>query len=247
MTGSLIFGDGFRDINFQGYEEMSCCRFRRRLFWVLSVLPVVLTTVVWTIPVHFFALTKLLVPHEGFQAGNARYVMTMVRGWIAGIILSLKIALKVDGDIKGVEGLRKDEWYFVNSNHQSWTDIIVLLRVFANRIPFPKFFLKRELAWISILGSAWWALDYPFMKRCSKDCLEKHPEKKGKDLETTRIMCERYAHTLVSILNFIEGTRFTKEKRDSKTHRSVISSSQRREASPSPSMLWMGKYESCWT
>jgi len=36
--------------------------------------------------------------------------------------------------------------------------------------------------------------------------------RKGKDLETTRRACERYRHTPVSILNFIEGTRFTREK-----------------------------------
>ena len=35
---------------------------------------------------------------------------------------------------------------------------------------------------------------------------------RGKDLETTRRACERYRHTPVSILNFIEGTRFTPEK-----------------------------------
>src|SRR5208337_4851032 len=39
-----------------------------------------------------------------------------------------------------------------------------------------------------------------------------NPHMKGKDLETTRKACKRYRHTPVSILNFIEGTRFTKEK-----------------------------------
>ena len=181
---------------------------------ITSVFLVIVTTLIWALPVHFFALTKLLIRHRGFQVRNARWVMAMVRGWIGGILLSLKITQNVDWDLEGVEGLRKDEWYFVNSNHQSWTDIVVLLRVFSDRIPFPKFFLKKELAWIPILGSAWWSLDYPFMKRYSKKTLQKHPQLKGKDLETTKIMCERYAHTPVSILNFIEGTRFSPDKRD---------------------------------
>ena len=114
--------------------------------------------------------------------------------------------------MKGTDGLDLNEWYFVNSNHQSWTDIVVMLKIFTGRIPFLKFFLKQELFWIPILGTAWWALDYPFMKRYSKKFLEKHPELRGKDLETTRKACERYQHSPVSILNFIEGTRFTPEK-----------------------------------
>ncbi|MDD5475113.1 MAG: acyltransferase [Syntrophales bacterium] len=178
------------------------------------ILLVVINTIVWTVPVHIFAMTKLLIPHKGFQARNSRWVMAMVRGWLWGILFSLKLTQNIKWDIKGLEGLRSDEWYFVNSNHQSWTDIVVLLRTFGNRIAFPKFFLKKELAWIPILGSAWWALDYPFMKRYSKKQLEKHPELRGKDLETTRKMCERYIHTPVSILNFIEGTRFTAEKHE---------------------------------
>ena len=50
------------------------------------------------------------------------------------------------------------------------------------------------------------------MKRYSKKFLDAHPEKRGTDLETTKKMCERYRHTPVTILNFIEGTRFTPQK-----------------------------------
>ena len=108
--------------------------------------------------------------------------------------------------------MSRSEWYFINCNHQSWSDILVLLITFHGHIPFFKFFLKKELFWIPLLGTAWWALDYPFMKRYPKNVLEKNPHLKGKDLETTRKACEKYRHTLVSIMNFIEGTRFTPEK-----------------------------------
>jgi 1-acyl-sn-glycerol-3-phosphate acyltransferase len=39
-------------------------------------------------------------------------------------------------DIQGVENLEKSEWYLVLANHQSWTDILVLQRVFNRKIPF---------------------------------------------------------------------------------------------------------------
>ncbi len=50
------------------------------------------------------------------------------------------------------------------------------------------------------------------MDRHSKEFHRENPHLKGKDLETTRKACERYHHTPVSILNFVEGTRFSREK-----------------------------------
>ncbi len=89
-------------------------------------------------------------------------------------------------DVRGLEGLSTREWYLVVSNHQSWVDILVLQAVFNRRIPFLKFFLKQQLIWVPFLGLAWWALDFPFMRRHSAAYLEKHPEERGKDLEATR-------------------------------------------------------------
>ncbi len=62
------------------------------------------------------------------------------------------------------------------------------------------------------MGLCWWALDFPFMKRFSKDFLAKHPEMRGKDLETTRIACEKFSQMPTSVMNFMEGTRFTPKK-----------------------------------
>jgi 1-acyl-sn-glycerol-3-phosphate acyltransferase len=65
-----------------------------------------------------------------------------------------------------------------------------------------------------LLGIAWWALDMPFMKRYSPSFLAKNPHMKGKDLETTRRACRKFHDTPTSILNFIEGTRFSEKKRE---------------------------------
>lgn len=117
-------------------------------------------------------------------------------------------------DIQGVDNLSKKDWYLVLSNHQSWADIIILQAVLNTRIPYFRFFLKKELAWIPIFNMVWYALDYPYMKRYSKTFLEKHPHLKGKDIETTRKSCARFKHLPVSIMNFVEGTRFSQEKHD---------------------------------
>ena len=40
-----------------------------------------------------------------------------------------------------------------------------------------------------------------------------YPEKKGKDLEATREACKKFQDTPTSVINFVEGTRFSEEKR----------------------------------
>jgi 1-acyl-sn-glycerol-3-phosphate acyltransferase len=99
--------------------------------------------------------------------------------------------------------------YLVLANHQSWVDIPVLQAVFNRRIPFVRFFLKSQLIWVPFLGLAWWALDFPFMKRYSRETLARHPELAGRDLETTRRACRKFRGMPISVLIFAEGTRMT--------------------------------------
>lgn len=106
------------------------------------------------------------------------------------------------------------ERYIVISNHQTWNDIYVLMRVMGPDVPFFKFFIKQELIWVPVLGLVWWALDYPFMRRYSRAELRKNPKLAGKDLETARKSCEKYKRQPVTVLNFVEGTRFTPAKHD---------------------------------
>jgi 1-acyl-sn-glycerol-3-phosphate acyltransferase len=102
--------------------------------------------------------------------------------------------------------------YLVLANHQSWVDIPVLQAIFNRRIPLLRFFLKSQLIWVPLLGLAWWALDFPFMKRYSRERLAKHPELAGRDIEATRRTCEKFRGIPISIMNFAEGTRFTAAK-----------------------------------
>ena len=85
--------------------------------------------------------------------------------------------------VDGLENLKPDEWYMMIANHQSWVDILVLLRVFNRRIPYLKFFLKKSLIWVPLLGLAWWALEFPFMRRYSKAEIDRNPSLRGKDIE----------------------------------------------------------------
>ncbi len=181
---------------------------------VISISLVTMNTLFWATPIHIFALTKLLIRSESWQRQCAKAIMFFGSCWIVGMNTIMRTTQPTRYYIEGLEGLSKKQWYFINCNHQSWADILILFITFHGTVPFLKFFIKKELFKVPVMGTAWWALDYPFMERFSKEYLKKNPHMKGKDFETTRRACERYRHTPVSILNFIEGTRFTKEKHD---------------------------------
>jgi len=160
------------------------------------------------------AVLRLVIPVRGWRRVMGRVMTAIAELWIGNndAVLRRMGALRMDA--RGFEDLRRRDWYLVLSNHRSWVDILVLQSVFRGRIPFLKFFLKQQLIWVPLLGLAWWALDFPFMRRHSSEYLAKHPEERGKDLEATRKACARFAEIPTSVMNFVEGTRFTAAKRE---------------------------------
>ncbi|MDY6831193.1 MAG: acyltransferase [Thermodesulfobacteriota bacterium] len=178
----------------------------------LSMLCYVINTVFWCIPLYAIALIKLIVPVAWFRRVCNRLLIAVSFSWIFCNNINQKIFSRTPIIATGLEGLDQKGWYLVVSNHQSWVDILVLQRVFYHKIPFLKFFLKKELIWVPVLGFAWWALDFPFMKRYSGAFLKKYPHLKGKDIEITKRACAKFATMPVSVMNFLEGTRFTTGK-----------------------------------
>ena len=179
---------------------------------VLSFLGFIVNTIFWVIPLFITAFFKLVIPLPAWRKLCDVALNWLAGNWIAVNNLNLRLVGGTRWDVRGLEGLRTDAWYLVVANHQSWVDILVLQKIFRRRIPFLKFFLKKELIWVPVLGLAWWALDFPFMKRYSYSFLKKHPHLKGKDIEITRKACKKFESIPVSIMNFMEGTRFTAGK-----------------------------------
>ncbi|WP_100644420.1 acyltransferase [Alteromonas facilis] len=177
----------------------------------LSVILYFINTIFWVIPLLCFSVLKL-IPIPIWQGFISHFVDGCATNWISVNRLNQNIFSRTRWHVTGIDELSSKDWYLVIANHQSWVDILVLQRVFNHRIPFLKFFLKKELIWVPFLGLAWWALDFPFMRRYSKSFLAKNPHLKGKDLETTRKACEKFQHKPVSVMNFIEGTRITPQK-----------------------------------
>ncbi|HOI75468.1 MAG TPA: acyltransferase [Syntrophales bacterium] len=183
-----------------------------------------LNVLVWVSILFVFSVPKFLLPIPSLRRVLNRILHWIGENWIAGNSGWMRLTQNTTWDVQGVEGLNYNGWYLVVSNHQSWVDILVMQHLLNRRIPLLKFFIKRELIRVPLMGFAWWALDYPFLYRHSSEYLEKHPEQKGKDFEATRKACEKFAEIPTSVMNFLEGTRFTKEKqaRQKSEYRSLL-------------------------
>ena len=179
---------------------------------VIATLLLLINTLFWCALLLTLSVVKLVLPFAG-----VRKVIDPVLNWIATCWIACNsgwmwLTQGTNWDVSGVKGLRYDGWYLVNCNHQSWVDIFVLQHLLNRRIPLLKFFLKQELIYVPVIGLAWWALDFPFMKRHGKDDLRKNPALRDQDRESTQRACAKFALVPTSVMNFAEGTRFTPEK-----------------------------------
>ncbi len=178
----------------------------------LAALLLGLNTIVCCTPLFIVSLFKLCLPFAAAQRVTDELMRHIHEAWISNNNAWIDLLARTRWQVDGLAGLDYQHSYLITSNHQSWVDILVLQYVLNRRIRPLKFFLKQALIWVPVIGLAWWALGFPFMKRYSKAYLDKHPEKRGKDLETTRKTCAKFRGKPTAIFNFAEGTRFTDAK-----------------------------------
>jgi 1-acyl-sn-glycerol-3-phosphate acyltransferase len=182
---------------------------------VLASLLLALNTLFWVPLLLIVALVRLLLPVPALRDRLTRLATVISEGWVSGNSGWMRLTQGMQWDVQGLQ--RDNEldargWIMVTCNHQSWADIFVLQHLLNRRIPLLKFFLKQQLIWVPVMGLAWWALEFPFMRRHSEAELKKHPELRGQDQEATRRACAKFARTPTSVMNFLEGTRFTPAK-----------------------------------
>lgn len=178
----------------------------------IASLVIGLNTALAALPIFTIALLKLMVPLWSWRRGCSSLLNRFAEFWVNLNELWLPKPDRVIWSNFDPDTLRNDESCLLTSNHQSWADIFMVQHLLNQRTPQIKFFLKQELIWIPVIGLCWWALDFPFMKRYSKSYLKKHPERKGKDQQTTQKACEKFRDIPIALYNFMEGTRFSTEK-----------------------------------
>ena len=148
-------------------------------------------------------LTRPLPPIKPLDAA----VVALADTWNRLNAAGLQWASSTRWQVHRPPDLSQHAWYLVVCNHQSWVDILVLQRCLQGRAPFLKFFIKRELIWVPLVGLVWWALDFPFLRR-------RGGASGARDLATARAACARFRALPTSVMSFVEGTRFTPAKHE---------------------------------
>jgi len=171
-----------------------------------------LNSILHVTPLLVVALVKAIVRIRPVRNVCDRGLMALAASWIDVNSWMFDHLTDTKIVVTGLPEPMPEGHFLVICNHQSWVDIPVLQKLFNRRLPMLRFFLKSQLIWVPILGLAWWALDFPFMKRYTRQQIEKRPELAGRDIAATRKACEKFRRIPVSIVNFVEGTRFKSDK-----------------------------------
>lgn len=180
---------------------------------IIAFVALITTPVIGFLALMPFALLKFLIPLRGWRLACGELAVAGAQLWPILNRMVYRLLYPVAWDIELQGELDPNKSYLLICNHQSIIDILMVADIFHRRTPFPRFFLKRELLWVPVIGLGCWGLEMPFMKRHSKEALKANPELKREDLETARKFCERYREIPVTVVNFVEGTRFSEAKR----------------------------------
>ncbi len=163
-------------------------------------------------PVLALGLTKLIKKSPKIDETNINITNSWlgVNNWLIDHVLpELKWDISIDDNLD----LSMQGRYLMTCNHQSWVDTTVNQYFGLKRMPLTRFFTKWELIFIPFVGQAFKILGFPMMKRHSKEQIAKNPELKNKDMEEARKACEQLLSQPFTLLNYLEGTRFTPEKK----------------------------------
>lgn len=157
-----------------------------------------------------------LLPLPPLQRALTRFLLSLATQWQSVNKLVYRLLHPAAWHIDDRIGtLDPNKSYLIIANHQSWADILVLFDLFYLRLPFLRYFLKRELLYVPLIGTGCWALDMPFMKRHSREAVARNPALRQEDIGATRQACQIYREQPVGLVNFLEGTRFSEAKRQS--------------------------------
>lgn len=164
-------------------------------------------------PVLALGLTKLLKQSRKVDETNIQITNSWlsVNNWLIDHVLpNTKWDISIDEDLT----LSMQGRYLMTCNHQSWVDTTVNQYFGLTRMPLTRFFTKWELIFIPFVGQAFKILGFPMMKRHTKAQIAKKPELKDRDMEEARKACQQLLSQPFTLLNYLEGTRFTQEKHD---------------------------------
>ncbi len=182
------------------------------LLLIINLTVVSINSIIVATPIMLLAIVRLLLPFSFVQKTVDFLNLYLFKLWVAvnAVLFPLTNKLKIDREGIEIDDIKGSCLIF--SNHLSWADIIMICHIYRGKIPVTKFFLKQSLIFIPFIGLACLGLGMPFLRRYSKAELLKNPKLATKDIETTKKACRSLVHTRSTLVNFCEGTRYTKDK-----------------------------------
>ncbi len=168
-------------------------------------------TILWCIPLYFFGFLRLISPIPSLKPLFLKGSIFCANQWISGHLSWASSVLGLHWDVRDDTHLhlKKKAWYLVLANHQTWVDPFAIHAALHRRIPFLSFFCKQGVLWIPFINLATYGVSCPILKRYPKALLEKKPELRHKDVESTLRSCRKLLAFPSGIANFSEGTRWT--------------------------------------
>ena len=161
------------------------------LLFVINFTLISVVTAILAIPVFVLAFVRLILPFGPVLSFVDRINQAVFYLWISNNAFLMWLTNRIKWDIQGADIEKIKGSCFIISNHVTWTDIVMLGQIYRGKIPITKFFLIR---------------------RYSRNELLKNPKLKTKDIDATRKACQNLLQHPSTLVNFVEGTRFTPEK-----------------------------------
>ncbi len=193
------------------------------MFFLIRIFQGIISLILYLVSILLLAILSLLfyaisciLPKKSMRQKIRLFYMKHFPIWFMVFNFWIaQISTRKKWEILGTGELNPDNFYLMISNHQSWIDILVLCVAFKGKISPLKFFMKKELLWqLPLAGIACSVLGYPFMSRHTHAEIRKNPSLKGKDIETTKSACKKLKQlSPITLINFLEGTRFSEKKR----------------------------------
>ena len=178
---------------------------------IAAMLWIAVDTILGCIPLYLLGLLRLVSP-PSLRGPLSRAMHGIVQCWVAGNRLMFRVLGVTRVNARLPDALDRNGWYLVVANHQSWADILILQNTLHGHIPILKFFTKRQLIWVPLIGVAMWFLGFPYVRRLPRERIAADPSLAALDREATLDACRGFRDHPTSVLAFLEGTRFTLAK-----------------------------------
>lgn len=186
-----------------------------RLVGGFSALVVAMTTVLVCVPLYVLGVIRLVIPISSMRRWLAYPMDVVIDVWVSSFRWLIRTCRLIDIQVELPAQLgNRSDWQVIVCNHQSWVDIIVLQVSFRDVAPVLKFFTKRELIWVPFVGLAMWFLGFPYVYRARSSGSSLSTTQKETNEAVLKREGRRFLEKPVSVINFVEGTRFTVVKRD---------------------------------